>query len=233
MCGRYILNRKIDEVAEFFGAATPEISIHPASRFNIAPTQAAPVARLREGAPCLDALHWGLVPHWAPDTKGAARLINARSETVLEKRSFRDAMRSRRCLVPADGFYEWRPGDPAKVPHWIRPATGGLFAFAGIWSEWRVPNSDTRLETFSILTTSAQGCLGALHHRFAVVVPEALHRAWLDPQVAPETFSRIYHPPPVAQILVTPVNTRLNKATFEGPECLAPHVEKQLQLNVK
>lgn len=230
MCGRYILNRKIDEVAEFFGSTAPASEVHPAPRFNIAPTQLAPVVRQRESTTVIECLRWGLVPSWAPNTKRASRLINARSESVLHTRSFREAMKTRRCLVPATGFYEWRRGDPERVPHWIRPRRAELFAFAGVWSSWRDPSGDQHVESFAILTTAAEGALGELHHRFPVVVPESRCREWLDSAVSPTAFRALYAAPPSSSIVVSMVDPQLNAVRFEGSRCLSSYRRRQPSL---
>lgn len=178
MCGRYTLSVPAETLAQHFGLETvPDVS----PRFNIAPTQAAPVVRLSTAAeaPVLDFLRWGLVPSWAKDASGAGRLINARSETAAEKPSFRSAMRHRRCLVPADGFYEWRAEGGVKQPYRIVRPDGAPFAFAGLWERWG--KGDEPLETFTILTTAANATLAPLHERMPVILDPADYALWLDP----------------------------------------------------
>ncbi|MEO8084582.1 MAG: SOS response-associated peptidase [Ardenticatenales bacterium] len=178
MCGRYTLSVPAETLAQHFGLETvPDV----APRFNIAPTQAAPVVRLsvEREAPVLDFLRWGLVPSWAKDASAAGRLINARSETAAEKPSFRSAMRHRRCLVPADGFYEWRAEGGAKQPYRIARPDGAPIAFAGLWERWG--KGDEPLETFTILTTAANATLAPLHDRMPVILDPADYALWLDP----------------------------------------------------
>ena len=185
MCGRYRQARDPREVAEWFDrVANPLPNIRPS--WNIAPTQQALVLRRHPetGARHLDALRWGLVPHWAKDPSGAARMINARAETVAEKPAFRDAYRRRRCLVPADGFYEWRATGPPrprapKQAYAIQTADGAPLAFAGLWEGWRDPASGEVLRSFTIVTTAANEQLRALHERMPVMLPREAWPLWL------------------------------------------------------
>lgn len=178
MCGRYTISVPAETLAQHFGLETvPDVT----PRFNVAPTQAAPVVRLSMAAeaPVLDFLRWGLVPAWAKDASGAGRLINARAETVADKPSFRSAFRHRRCLVPADGFYEWRTEGGVKQPYRITRPDGAPFAFAGLWECWG--KGDEPLETFTILTTAASAVLQPLHDRMPVILDPADYALWLDP----------------------------------------------------
>ncbi|HEV7656323.1 MAG TPA: SOS response-associated peptidase [Mycobacteriales bacterium] len=186
MCGRYVAKRGLDDLAAEFEA---EDALGSALRpdYNIAPTDLVPVVVLRhrsgdrEGPRVrqLRAAKWGLVPSWATDTKRAAKLINARAETVTELLAFRSAVRRRRCLVPADGWYEWAPlaDGPGKQPTYLTPASGDVIAFAGLYEIW----GPDRLLTSSIVTTAAAGPLAAVHHRMPLMLPRASWPAWLDP----------------------------------------------------
>jgi putative SOS response-associated peptidase YedK len=186
MCGRYVAKRELDHLAAEFEA---EDALGSALRpdYNVAPTDLVPVVVLRHrsgdrGGPLvrqLRAAKWGLVPSWATDTKRAAKLINARAETVTELPAFRSAVRRRRCLVPADGWYEWapKPDGPGKQPTYLTPAGGDVLAFAGLYEIW---GPDRQL-TSSIVTTAALGRLAAVHHRMPLMLPRSSWAAWLDP----------------------------------------------------
>lgn len=186
MCGRYTLTVDQEALSAALGVEVL-LADHPRPRFNIAPTQAAPVWT----ATGLRPLRWGLVPSWADDASGAGRLINARSETVAAKPSFREAFRTGRCLVPADGFYEWVPPGPRsdgesggaagkKVPWWIHLSGRPVLTFAGIHARWSPPGGGPDLETFAILTCEAAGEIRSLHHRMPVMVVPELRQAWLE-----------------------------------------------------
>jgi putative SOS response-associated peptidase YedK len=186
MCGRYTLTVDQEALAAALGVEVL-LEDHPRPRFNIAPTQAAPVWTATGVRP----LRWGLVPSWADDASGAGRLINARSETVTRKPSFREAFRTGRCLVPADGFYEWvTPGARSegegggaagkKAPWWIHRSDRAVLTFAGIRAQWSPPGGGPELETFTILTCEAAGEIRSLHHRMPVVVVPELRHTWLE-----------------------------------------------------
>ncbi|MBT8486931.1 MAG: SOS response-associated peptidase, partial [Phycisphaerae bacterium] len=179
MCGRYALMSAAELVAELCGLS----SLPPAiRRYNIAPTQRAPVVRQTDdGERRLDQLFWGLVPWWAKDPKIGTRMINARSETAAEKPAFREALQRRRCLVPADGFYEWRKREGGKQPHFIRRRDHGPLAFAGLWEGWR-DGAGESMESFTILTTRPNDLVAPLHDRMPVILDRDDFAAWLDPE---------------------------------------------------
>jgi putative SOS response-associated peptidase YedK len=166
MCGRFALHAHPDVVSLQFGLASPPL-FEP--RYNIAPTAQVLIVR-PDGA---TTVRWGLVPHWAKDSSMGARMNNARAETVAEKPSFRDAYRSRRCLIPASGFYEWKSEFGLRQPYYVHPANDDLFAFAGLWEQWR------DLQTCTIITTSANAKMAAVHDRMPVIVARADYAAWL------------------------------------------------------
>ena len=179
MCGRYSLTTPPDAMRELFDfAEIPNL----APRYNLAPTQGAPVVLNIDGQRHLKILRWGLVPAWARDTSGAARLINARSETVAEKPSFRAAFAVRPCLVPADGFYEWQKRGQEKQAYRIELQDRRAFAFAGIWEKWQGP--DGHVESFSILTTQAAPVIAAIHHRMPVMLQASDFEKWLTGSIA-------------------------------------------------
>lgn len=220
MCGRYTLSVPAETIAQHFGLeAVPDL----APRFNIAPTQAAPVVRLstEREAPVLDALRWGLVPAWAKDASGAARLINARAETAADKPSFRSALRRRRCLVPADGFYEWRAEGGAKQPYHIARPDGAPFAFAGLWEGWR--RGAEPLETFTILTTDANAALRPLHDRMPVILDPADYALWLDPTATdPALVQPLLVPAPDDLLTYVAVGRAVNHVGNDDPTLVRP-----------
>jgi putative SOS response-associated peptidase YedK len=212
MCGRFAFYSPAQAAAELFGVnSAPEIE----SRYNIAPTQY--IAAIRpdgQGARQVVMLRWGLVPFWAKDPSIGARMINARAETVAEKPSFRTAFRKRRCLVLADGYYEWQRSGEVKVPWFISRRDDQPMAFAGLWESWKDPQSDSPLETVTIITTEADRFLGQLHHRMPVILDPDQAKGWLEPGTAV---------PPTGPVLrAWPVDRRVNNARNEGPELVEP-----------
>lgn len=180
MCGRYMITSPTEAIRALFGLAdTPEI----APRYNVAPTQSVPVVRRRAGGGGRELAHlrWGLIPHWAKDEAIGNKLINARAESVASKPSFRDSFGKRRCLVVANGFYEWKKTGRRKQPYLIRLKGGGTFGFAGLWSRWRNPAGEP-VETFTIITTEANDLCAETHDRMPVIIPPHAHDAWLDPE---------------------------------------------------
>ncbi|WP_135467875.1 SOS response-associated peptidase [Crenalkalicoccus roseus] len=213
MCGRYALYRSPAALARHFGTANP-VPNHPPS-WNVAPTQDALVVRRHPetGLRHLGPLRWGLVPRWARDASGAARMINARAETVATLPAFRDAFRRRRCLVPADAFYEWRaaaPGAP-KQPFAVAAADGAPLALAGLWEGWRSPKGEV-LRSFCIVTTAANKRLRPLHPRMPVMLPRAAWPAWLGEEEAEEAALRALLAPDAAPPLdLWPVSPRVGR----------------------
>ena len=229
MCGRYSLGSSLDDLVETFEVA--EIALEDYQpRFNVAPTQEAPVVVLGPAGRRLGRLRWGLIPYWAEDMRIGSRMINARSETVATLPAFRDAFRARRCLVPADGFYEWKAdgGVPsrgrqgaAKVPHWIHRPDRRAFAFAGLWDRWRSPAGD-RVHSFTILTTAANERLRPLHDRMPVVLSPTDWTEWLHPTSDPGALLRLLGPAPETFFEAWPVSRLVNSATVDEPLCVLP-----------
>ncbi|HLT91319.1 MAG TPA: SOS response-associated peptidase [Woeseiaceae bacterium] len=216
MCGRFAFYSSSEAMAELFGAE-PVASVEP--RWNIAPTQEIAAVRQPEpGRRELVVLRWGLVPYWAKDPSIGNRLINARAETLATKPAYRDAYRKRRCLVLADGFYEWRAGPGGKTPWFVSLASGEPFAFAGLWERWRDRETGKRLETAVIVTTDAQGFVAELHDRMPVVLSREQGHRWLagDDAVLVEAAAN----PPALR--AWPVDRRVNRAENEGPELIEP-----------
>jgi putative SOS response-associated peptidase YedK len=220
MCSRYFLDADGNVIAYTFN-----VPVHDRirKRFNIAPTQEAPVVRVSEtGAREVAMLRWGLVPFWSKDLAIGNRMINARSETAAEKPSFRNAMKSRRCLVPASGFYEWTGEAGHKVPHAITVAGQPVFAFAGLWESWHDeanPGSPP-VETYTLLTTSANRALSAIHDRMPVILAPADHQAWLEaPAQEAVRLLKPYADEPMRERVVS---TRVNNPRNESPDLLGP-----------
>lgn len=221
MCGRYTLTAPIDSMRALFGF---DSSPNLAARYNIAPGQDVPAVRLAgDGTRNLVLVRWGLVPSWARDPAIGNRMINARAETVAEKPSFRSAFRRRRCLIPADGFYEWQvvgkgPKQPPKQPWYIRLEGGAPFAFAGLWEHWQGADGSA-LETCAIVTTDANAVLAPIHHRMPVILPPDAIAAWLDgpPEAAAPLMA-----PYRGRMEAWPVATRVNKVENDGPALVEP-----------
>jgi putative SOS response-associated peptidase YedK len=192
-------------------------------RYNVAPTQE--VAIIREsgiGNRSMDLVRWGLMPHWMNDASVGARFINARAETAHEKPAFRDAFRARRCLVPADGFYEWQKTGSTKQPYYIRLAEGEVFAFAGLWDRWVSPDGEP-LDTFTILTTNPNDLVAPIHDRMPVILPPSAYDAWLDvATTGPREARDILRPYPADTMTAIPVSRFVNSPKNEGPECIVP-----------
>lgn len=218
MCGRYSLSKSIKEIAEHF--KTRLIEIGPWPRFNIAPTQSLPVViGAREGLE-IQLMKWGLVPHWAKDASMGSRMINARAETVAEKPSFRDAFKSKRCLIPCNGFYEWVTGENGKTPHYIHMKGGELFAFAGIWSEWT--RGETPLQTYSIITTEANEYISPLHHRMPVILKPDQYQNWTDKTATKADLLAMLTPLREDALEYHPVSKLVNSPKNDSEECTVP-----------
>ncbi|GIV88278.1 MAG: DUF159 family protein [Chloroflexus sp.] len=218
MCGRYTLAVSPAKLAERF--AIPPISdLQP--RYNIAPTQ--PVVVVREGNDGREGVYmrWGLIPSWAKDASVGAKLINARSETVLEKPSFRTAFRRRRCLIPASGFYEWQTTATGKRPFYFTLPDDDLMAFAGLWEQWQAPDGEV-IESCTILTTTANEIVTPIHNRMPVIVPSEFTAFWLDPATdIPRLHAFCLTPPPVA-LHRYPVGKAVNQVRNDGPALIEP-----------
>jgi len=220
MCGRYTLTVDAAVLAELFDL-DPLTDLAP--RYNIAPTQTAPIVRSTRGEREWAEARWGLIPPWSKDASIGSRLINARAETAAEKPSFRVAFASRRCLVPADGFYEWVKTPGGKQPHHIRFADRRPFAFAGLWEAWNDPEGDT-VESYTILTTTPNALVAPLHTRMPVVLEPGRYDDWLQPAPLSRALTdELLVPYPGDGLEAVPVSTAVNSATAVlGPECLEP-----------
>ena len=217
MCGRYTLRRALLAKPTFDAALLFE-EFSEAPRFNIAPTQAVPIVRLNKGGQrVLAGVRWGLIPHW---TKGKpkAQPINARDDSVLSSPMFRQAMQRRRCLVPADGFYEWAGGKPPKVPWFFRLADDGVFAFAGLWERWR-PGPDVEpVDTCLHVTTKPNALVAPVHDRMPAILRREDYARWLDRELPAEEAVTLLRPFPAELMDGYTVSTRVNKVQNDGAD---------------
>jgi putative SOS response-associated peptidase YedK len=226
MCGRFSLSVPDEALADYFELAAPPVL---AAHYNIAPTQDVAVVRAGpvHGANRMDLLRWGLVPRWAKDLSIGNRCFNARSETAAAKPAFRWAMRRKRCLVAADGFFEWRSVGGKKMPVHFRLAEGGPFGFAGLWEFWTSPGGET-VESCSILTTDANDLVAPVHDRMPVILRREDHQLWLDPGVREaEAVQGLLAPYPAELMRGVPVEPVANNVKNDGPECIKPIPEQR------
>jgi putative SOS response-associated peptidase YedK len=227
MCGRYAQFHSESDIKNLFQLESiPELK----SRYNIAPTQQVATIS-RDSTDCdranaqrcdrqLKFRRWGLIPSWAKDANIGARLINARGETVAEKPSFRNAFRRRRCLIIADGFYEWQKLDKIKQPYYINLQDERTFAFAGLWETWKNPEGEV-VETCTIITTTANEIMTPIHERMPVILAPENYDLWLDPQADNlEQLQEVLRPAPNEQINLQPVSTKVNNAKYDRLDCL-------------
>ncbi len=231
MCGRYTLYHDLEEIEERFAAQlVPHLVAETGPRYNIAPTQTVlTVTQARDGARLLDGFHWGLVPSWAKDPGIGAKMINARAETLAEKPSFRTALSRRRCLLPADGFYEWQDAMPAegtskkppKTPMHLHLKECDLFAFAGLWDEWHAPDGSP-LRSCTIITTSPNAVAAPIHNRMPVILTPEDEALWLDPTVT-DTASllSLLLPYPAALMDAYAVSRAVNTPTVDDAGLIA------------
>jgi len=224
VCGRFTLTSSAEQLAEHFEAP---VDLELAPRYNIAPGQ--PVYVVRGAERELALTRWGLVPHWASDPGLGQRMINARSETVAEKPAFRAAFRRRRCLLPADGFYEWAETGASKQPYHIQLHDEAPFGMAGLWESWQGAEGES-LETCTILTTDAAPSIEHLHARMPVILGRADFACWLDPEIQkPQALLPLLAPVQSNRLRFHPVSTRVNQIRFDDAECLLPVPEAPRQ----
>jgi putative SOS response-associated peptidase YedK len=216
MCGRYTLSTPGSEVARVFGL-TEVLELEP--RFNIAPTQEAPIVRQAEGRRWAALCRWGLVPYWAGDASVGSRLINARGETLFRKAAYKDSFERRRCLVVADGFYEWRRRGRHKQPFFFSHAAAEPFAIAGLWSRWR--GGPTPLESFALVTTEANREVAAVHDRMPVLLPAETWGLWLDGDNPGDGAVRaLLRPAPDGSLVSRAVSTFVNSPANDSSRCV-------------
>lgn len=223
MCGRYSLSISPETIAALFSFYPSVDSI--GSRFNIAPTQTAPIVRYdRDGNPQWVSVRWGLVPRWSKKLADGSKMINARSETAAEKPSFRDAFRKRRCLVPATGFYEWQKLDAHnKQPFFIYRPDGQPLVMAGLWESWQQGDELPPIETFTILTTEANLTMQFLHHRMPVFLQVEQFAEWLSADtVNLQTLQDMMRPAEESLLTMHPVSRRVNSPAVDDPSLIEP-----------
>jgi len=223
MCGRYTLHHSAKEIAKRFGVDPIAELLHP--RYNIAPSQIVPVIR-QPGETEMAGCRWGLIPFWAKDPAIGNKLINAKAETLAEKPSFKNALAKRRCLIVADGFYEWRKqGKAPSQPIYLRRRDGGLFAFAGLWEEWKGPDG-ARLQTCTIITVEPNELISQFHHRMAAILHPEEEAAWLEMANRPTDVLPLLRPYATenaeAALEAFPVSRAVNSPAFEDASCIEP-----------
>jgi putative SOS response-associated peptidase YedK len=227
MCGRYTVSNPGEILPELLGS---EESPAVVARYNLAPSQEAPVVVAGEdGSRRLVMMRWGLVPHWAEDPEIGRRMINARSETAAEKPAFRDSFKRRRCIVAADGFYEWQKVPGGKQPYLIRLDGGAPFGFAGLWDRWHGPRGRV-LETFTILTTTPNELVAPIHDRMPVLLGQEARGDWLARDAQPAELASIFEPYPAGAMEAFHVSNFVSNPANDSLECLQPVLPGQSAL---
>lgn len=219
MCGRFVSATPPDQLAQYFAASIEAEKLLEPS-FNVAPTNDIYVVVSDGTTRRLDAFHWGLVPGWAKDPSVGNRMINARAESLPDKAVYRHAIRKRRCLIPATGFYEWKkvPGQKAKQPFYFEREDGEPLAFAGLWEEWH-KGDEPGLRSCTIVTCAANETVADIHDRMPVVLPPSAWEEWLDPAVDDiEHLGKLLVPAPPTLLVVRQVSTDVNNVRNQGPE---------------
>lgn len=222
MCGRYRLSRRKQILEEHFGAVWSGDDWVP--RYNVAPTQPVPVLRQspKEAVRVISLMRWGLIPSWSKDAASAAKLINARSETASVLPAFTNPLRFRRCLVPSDGFYEWKRSGRLKQPYCFEVSNGELFAFAGLWDRWKDATGKT-IESCSILTTRPNAVTSAVHDRMPVILDRSVYDLWLDPGMqSAAAVSDLLRPFDANLMRFYSVSPRVNSVANDDEECSRP-----------
>ena len=220
MCGRFVRHSSLRLIEQTFNVDAAEVQAAPS--YNISPSQKV-LAVMGNSSFFLTELHWGLVPFWAKDPQIGNRMINARMETVAEKPSFREAFARRRCLVVADGFYEWKGAKGDKQPYYIRLPDGSPFGFAGLWESWKGADTTEPYRTCAIITTEASETLRGIHHRMPVILHPDKHAAWLDTATQdPERLKHILSEGFFREFISHPVSRRVNSTRNNDPDCIQP-----------
>ena len=223
MCGRYSITTPVEALARLFRSKGPALNLPP--RYNVAPTQQVPIVRREHegltGERELAQVRWGLIPFWARTAPIGAKMINARAEGIDEKAAFRAALKMRRCLVPADGFYEWQAMRGRKVPWHITSKDGKPFAFAGLWERWEKAPDGVPVESCTIITTSANHLVRPLHDRMPVILAPDDHAAWLGEDPVRDV-AELLRPYPSEAMRAYRVITAVNSVRNDGPKCIEP-----------
>jgi putative SOS response-associated peptidase YedK len=219
MCGRYTLTADIDTISQRFKLDTHGLKIEP--RYNIAPSQEAPVIVVEDGK-VLKMMKWGLIPFWAKDESIASKTINARAETLHHKPSFKKSLTEKRCLVPADGFYEWKKEGRGKIPIRFVLKNRDVFAFAGLWDTWRNQIGEL-VFSFTIITTKANALVRPIHNRMPVILKKEYEELWLDPKVNDiDKLLSLLIPYPPEMMEAYRVSSLVNSPKEDSPECIKP-----------
>ena len=223
MCGRYAITTAPEAMRALFRYLN-QPNFPP--RYNVAPTQPVPIVRVFEGQREFALVRWGLIPSWVKDPRTFTLLINARGESVNDKPAFKNAMKRRRCLFPADGFYEWKRSSARSQPYFVRLKSGQPMAFAGLWESWMGPNGEEQ-ETAAIVTTRASASIAHIHDRMPVIVPPEAFDFWLDPNVDGEMASAVIAPAPADAIEAYEVSSAVNRTANDSPVLLLPLTEPE------
>ncbi|MBK7994805.1 MAG: SOS response-associated peptidase [Blastocatellia bacterium] len=230
MCGRFALHSDGSEIITRFGVQETLFDLKP--RYNIAPTQQIAVIT-QDNIRTLSGYKWGLIPSWAKDTQMASKMINARSETLLEKPSFRKSLISKRCLIPANGFYEWQQVGKSKIPIYVQLKSKKLFAFAALWDEWQSVEGE-KIRSTTIITTEPNPLLAKLHHRMAVMLLPEQENIWLDSKIKdPNQLLKLLTQYPESELEYFPVSKLVNNTSFDSPECIKALETLEIQEPIK
>ncbi len=223
MCGRFVQYSPVETLREIFNITAT--SYIPEPSYNIAPTQEIPAIVKQGHENKLVKLHWGLVPFWAKDIKIGSRMINARAETVSSKPAFRAALKKRRCLIVADGFYEWKGEKGQKQPYFFSVPSGAPFAFAGLWETWKYREGDPKsvYQSCAIITAAASKSMREIHHRMPAILKPAHHEKWLNPEIqAPQEIEMLLKDGIIGDLNYYLISTRVNSVKNNDPSCIAP-----------
>ena len=223
MCGRFVQNSPLQIIQQIFNTGKVLFEVIP--NYNVAPTQKILAIINRDNENKLEKLHWGLVPFWANDISMGSRMINARAETVSQKPSFRNAFRKRRCLIPANGFYEWKGEKGHKQPYYITVPSDKPFAFAGLWETWTDKENDEEsvYKSCTIITTTASESLSSIHHRMPAVLDPEFHEKWLNEKIQdPKNLEIILRDGLIHDMIYYPVSKLVNSVKNNDPNCIEP-----------
>ncbi|MFC1516613.1 SOS response-associated peptidase [Thermodesulfobacteriota bacterium] len=230
MCGRFVGYRSLEQLKAFFpiDRAAGEV----AASYNIAPLQEILAIINHDGENRLEKFHWGLVPFWAKDISFGSKMINARAETVATKPSFRNAFKKRRCLIIADGFYEWAGTEREKQPVYLTVPDGSPFAFAGLWETWKKKeDADSIYRSCTIITTEASESIGRIHHRMPVILKPDVYGTWLDPENNDVTvLESMLKKDILTELTGYPVSKQVNAVRHNDPSNITPHTQMQLDI---
>jgi putative SOS response-associated peptidase YedK len=227
MCGRFVQYSPVETVQQIFNIGTVSFEVIP--NYNVAPTQKILTIIKHDNENKLEKLNWGLVPFWAKDVTIGSRMINARAETVSQKPSFRNAFRKRRCLIPVDGFYEWKGEKGHKQPYYVSIPSGEPFAFAGLWETWTDKESgeESVYKSCTIITTAASESIRGIHHRMPVILDPTFHEKWLNAEIQdPKELEIILQDGLIHDMKYYPVSTLVNSVKNNDPNCIKPIDEK-------